>query len=85
MTEPIAETTSLLNEQFRTHATRSPRFKNGAEAFNQLSPIPDEPIDLGDGRELRIVEWAPVGDEEVWCNKLNITVRGFICLKEKSE
>ena len=54
------ETTSMKNREFRTYEPR--QIVNAIETFNSLSKVPEEPIDLGDGREARILSWVPVGE-----------------------
>ena len=52
------DTTDMSNEEFRTFAAvKSVSYKNGCKAYNDLSPMPTEEIELPDGRVLRILEW----------------------------
>lgn len=78
------ETTDMTNEKFRTYKPALPEYKSGADAFNDLSPIPQGQIDLGDGRELCIQDWEPVGNDKTVDGILDITVRGFIRRKKVS-
>lgn len=62
------------------------KFKNGCEAFNFLSHMPVQPIDLGCGRILHIREWIPKGDKE--CRETHhvpVTIEGFITFESKEE
>ena len=38
--------------------------RNSAQLFNELCHIPNGPIDLGDGRELRVQYWNVTGDTD---------------------
>jgi hypothetical protein len=54
-------------------------YKNGAECFNDLSPYPAKNIDLGDGRELGITGWKPVGDiDDNFAGIVRIEITGMI-------
>ena len=83
----VVETTNVKNEKYRTHEP-----KCGADFFNLLSPIPKDHIDLGDGRELRITKWVPIGltgrsvkkgGNDISDGVLPISIEGIITLKTK--
>ena len=78
------ETTDMTNEKWKTHEPVIPKYKNGVEAFNDLSPPPCDRLDLGDGRELHIQSWEPVGNYKTIDGILDVTVRGFIRRKRVS-
>lgn len=73
-------TTNLGTRGNHTFAPRGGPFSTGAEAFNALSPMPSNFIDLGDGRVLCIRRWAPDGDSNLYggAAHLPITIEGFI-------
>jgi hypothetical protein len=82
--------TTVLNSKWRTRVAeykgetemKMKEFKNGKETFNTLSPIPDQDIQLGDGRVLRVQGWRPKGDPEVW-SLVKIKITDYICMPEK--
>lgn len=59
-------------------------FKGAADAFNRLSQIPPDGIDLGDGRRLRITSWEPIGDNDVRHGVMQVTIRGYIEIDRKA-
>lgn len=62
--KPI-DTTNLYNEKWRTHIPcswlQNPDWNTPGDCFNELSRIPEEPIQLSDGRDIAIVDWYPDG------------------------
>lgn len=78
MSDPI-ETTDMTNEGYRTYEPGPGDFKNGCEQFNALSPMPEKPISLGDGRFLHIQSWAVSQKTD---DHTYVVVEGFIA-KEK--
>ena len=83
----LIDTTSVLTRTYKTKG-----FACGQEAFNVLSPIPDEDITLPDGRVLSIKNWKPIGTPEchgssetrVGCLEIEIT--GVLSIpKEQNE
>lgn len=89
MDDELVETTNVDNEKFKTHSPEC-----GKDFFNLLSPIPDRPIDLGDGRVLKITKWVPIGLTGRSCRKgrrdiaegvLPISIEGIISVKEMGD
>ena len=80
------ETTNQETEKFATHACSHGPFKNGREAFNALSPMP-ETVDLGDGRVLSLRVWTPSATSVMYggLDLLDVSIQGFIRLNPKKQ
>lgn len=84
----LVETTNLMNEDWRTFASRDndgayKTWKSAAECFNELSKIPMQDVQLGDGRVLRIRHWTPISDPHTTNPLLDIKIEGYICIPNK--
>ncbi len=84
----MIETSNQLTEKWKTFIPSGSdgTFTNGKESFNALSPIPEEYIQLGDGRELCITHWNPIVVEDRMGgeNYLDIKIEGFIRLSKET-
>jgi hypothetical protein len=82
--------TSMSAEKWKQYAPVTNRtFKSDVDCFNDLCKIPEEHIDLGDGRVLRVKSWHPEGDMDIaaetdnYAGFLPVTVTGLIARKKK--
>lgn len=80
--EAMVETTDQMNETYRTYEISDERFKNGKEAYNRLSPLPEKSIDLGDGRILKVQEWNTFSGKPEVIGFVKVEIKGIICLKK---
>jgi len=83
--QKIVESSHLGNIAYRTHQLVDLDKFPLRETFNALSPVPEQIIDLKDGRELMVQEWNPSGTIDNAAGQCPVRIRGYIRFKEKQD